>query len=151
MLGPMDGGGPGVRFADSLAQRGRFSPDGRWLAVEAPGQQDGKQIYVRRADGAGARVQISTRGGLDPHWTRGGAEIVLRRGAAVYAVTFDARSGTAGPETLLFQGPYPQTRGFDVTPDGSRFVMVRVDRRPEALPVLVTVGFNRILKEKEEK
>ncbi len=151
MLGPIDGGGPGVRFADSLAQAGRFSPDGRWLAVEAPGQQDGQQIYVRRADGTGARVQISTGGGVDPHWTRGGAEIAFRRGAAVYAVTFDARSGTASPETLLFPGPYPQTRGFDVTPDGSRFVMVRVDRRPEALPILVIMGFNRILKEKEER
>jgi len=151
VLGPMDGGEPGVRFTDSLAERGRFSPDGRWLAVEAAGQQDGQQIYVRRADGTGARVQISTWGGLDPHWTRCGGEIVFRRGAAVYAVTFDARSGTASPETLLFQGPYQQTRGFDVTPDGSRFVMVRVDRRPEALPILVTMGFNRILKEKAER
>jgi len=53
-----------------------------------------------------------------------------------------------GVERKLFDGPYPVERGYDVTEDGARFLMARVDPRPEALPILVITNFFEELRKK---
>ena len=83
-----------------------------------------------------------------PRWTKGGREIVFRRKNAVFAVDIDVASGKIGVEHKLFDAPYPVERGYDVTADGGRFLMVRVDPRPEALPILVITNFFEELRKK---
>ena len=39
---------------------------------------------------------------------------------------------------MLFEGDYDE--GFDVTPDGQRFVMVRSEKQPPALELNVITG-----------
>jgi hypothetical protein len=51
-------------------------------------------------------------------------------------------------EHKLFEGPYLVERSYDVTADGSKFLMVRVDPRPEALPILVITNFFEELRKK---
>jgi Tol biopolymer transport system component len=127
-----------------------FSPDGRWLAYG--GFVDGGiQVFVTALDGSGRRLQLSAEGGDQPRWTRGGREVVFRRGDAVYATPFDPQAGRAGSPVLLFRSPdgrrVSNGRGlnYDVTPDGSRFLMIVAQRRPEALPVVVVTNWIRSL------
>ncbi|HEY9384297.1 MAG TPA: protein kinase, partial [Gemmatimonadales bacterium] len=145
MLRPLDGSNSGRAVSDSslLSFHPSFSPDGRWIAYSEGGEVAVRRIVVRRTDGTGAALQVSAGGDYDvfPRWTKGGREIVFRRKSAVYAVDLDAAAGHVGVERKLFDGPYPVALGYDVTPDGSRFVMVRLDPRPEALPILIITNF----------
>ena len=83
-----------------------------------------------------------------PRWSKGGREIVFRRRNAVYAVDVDVASARVGEERRLFDGSYPSELGYDVTADGSRFLMVRAEPRPEALPILVITNFFDELRKK---
>jgi Tol biopolymer transport system component len=70
----------------------RFSPDARYVTY-ASNDSGRMEVYIQRiADGA--RWQLSTAGGLQPHWSDDGREIVyldLDRG--ITAVSVDAASG----------------------------------------------------------
>jgi Tol biopolymer transport system component len=82
---------------------GRFSPDGEWGAYSS--DESGKwEVYVRRTDGRGERVLISTSGGFEPRWRGDGREIFYvtadRRIMAV-AVTSGASLRTSPPQTIL--------------------------------------------------
>ena len=55
--------------------RGRFSPDGRWIAY-ASNESGQLEIYVARFPEPGERRRVSTAGGLWPRWRRDGKEIV---------------------------------------------------------------------------
>ena len=132
---------------------GVISPDGRWLALSER-QADGRvQVIVRACTGA-TRVQISVAGGDQPRFTRGGREIVFRNGRDVYAAPFDPATGVPGAPVRLFQlavaGRINQyrTTGYDVTADGSQFLMVEPVERPEVLPVRVILGWRAELVKK---
>jgi len=152
MVGALDGKVPARPVTDSAVRSSdpNFSPDGHWVAYSEAGDPSKQSIFARRADGSGGKLQVSS--GIDaddsPRWTKGGREIVFRRKSAVYAVDIDVASGTIGVEHKLFDGPYPVERGYDVTADGARFFMVRVDPRPEALPILVITNFFDELRKK---
>lgn len=70
-------------------------------------------------------------GGSQPVWTRGGRELVFQRGDSMMAAAVDPAGGVVGTPVLLFAGPYESsagwtsTRGYDVTPDGERFVLLK--------------------------
>ena len=109
-----------------------LSPDGRWLAlvgVETRGSNG--NIYVEPFKHPGPRYQVTVDGGIQPLWRRDGREIVYRRGDAVYSVAVEAgREFVAAKPVLLFRGSYrrgaPHGPDYDVAPDGSRFLMVRM-------------------------
>jgi serine/threonine-protein kinase len=152
ILAPLDGRSPGRAIGDSSVGsfEPSFSPDGRWIAYSEGGQYNGRNVFVRRTDGTGGKLQVSAGGefDVDPRWTKGGREIVFRRRNAVYAVDIDVATAHVGAERRLFEGPYPVDRGYDVTPDGTRFLMVKVEERPAALPILVITNFFEELKKK---
>jgi len=149
-------GGAAVPFDPRPASQlnAAFSPDGRWVAYEEIGADARPDVYVRALDGHGGRHQVSNNGGDQPLWTRGGREIVYRRGDAVIAASFDPSSGQAGAPSLLFRkrdagrlGGF-RTRGYDVTPDGSRFLMVTPVDEPDAQPTVVVINWLEELKKK---
>ncbi len=112
-----------------------LSPDDRFLAYEsdATGRNE---VYVRPFPGVGAgQWQVSTGGGREPRWSRQGTELFFRDGAtgdmmvaSVQTVPdfriagirrlFGARRGES---RLRGEENY---RAYDVSPDGSRFLMV---------------------------
>ena len=61
-------------------------------------------------------------------WTRGGRELVYRKGDSVMAVSIDLENGRSGQPSALFAGPYPDNpgwtrpRSYDVSRDGERFL-----------------------------
>jgi len=108
-----------------------LSPDGRWMAYDS--DESGRvEVYLQSyPDPTVTRQQVSSGGGSEPLWTRGGRELVFRRGDSVMAVTADPRTGEAGRPAVLFAGPYEsdpewsQPRAWDVTPDGERFAFLK--------------------------
>jgi Tol biopolymer transport system component len=113
----------------------RFSPDGKWL-VYVSNESGRDEVYVQAADADGARVQISVDGGHSPLWAPGGRELLFVDGTSMMSVSVDLRSSRpeVGRPQKLFEGPYVWERigNFDITPDGTRLVLVR--RSAESTP-----------------
>jgi Tol biopolymer transport system component len=127
-----------TRFNEAYPE---FSPDGRWLAF-ASDESGRTEVYVQPYPGPGPRQQVSTAGGTAPAWSRDGRELFYEivqpaLGNALIkmmAVAITLRPGfAAGAPHMLFEGRYAQAaniRGYDVTPDGRRFLMVQDKERP---------------------
>ena len=108
---------------------GRFSPDGHYVAYMS--DESGRpEIYVRSFPDGGGRVQISTNGGTRPIWSRDGTSLYFREPASLGATGLRVVSAALARDPVLrvasrqtlFDGPYD--REFDVSPDGSRFLMI---------------------------
>lgn len=132
---PIDGSEPArpIRATKASERSISFSPDGRFVSYQSSETGRG-EIYAQSFPGGEDRVQLSADGGTDPLWARNG-EIFYRHDDDVRVIT-PRRSGT-----LEFQQPRTlfraalstlngyETRGFDVTRDGSRILGIRI---PEA-------------------
>jgi serine/threonine protein kinase/Tol biopolymer transport system component len=99
------------------------SPDGRWLAFTCTAS-GAYEVYVQSLAGDGSRIRISTRGGLSPHWRGDSKELFyVSPERAIVSVVPGPRGGWEDATTAeLFRVP-SRVRGFDVTPDGSSFLI----------------------------
>ncbi len=148
MFAPIAGGRPTLLDPRPTSQgNADFSPDGRWVVYSEIGANLGADVYVRALGGTGGRRQVSNDGGDQPLWTRGGREIIYRKGDAMLSASFDPSSGEVGVPVLLFLkrdagrlGAF-RTRGYDVTPDGSRFLVVTPVERLGAAPMVVVLNW----------
>jgi eukaryotic-like serine/threonine-protein kinase len=111
-----------------------FSPEGNWLAyVSAVSGRS--EVYAQAYPGPGLRVLISTGGGTAPAWRGDGRELYyyfVQDGALrlmAVPITVSGSALTAGTPRQLFEAKGLSTtgpaRGYDVTPDGQRFLFVR--------------------------
>jgi Tol biopolymer transport system component len=105
------------------------SPDGRWIAFTS-NQSGTNEVYVRRIEEGSPRWQVSTRGGTEPRWGPLARELFFRIGDSVYVVTAQLGADARFSEPrVLFGGNYHSSVNdvlWDVSPDGRRFVMVRL-------------------------
>jgi Tol biopolymer transport system component len=126
--------------------QGQLSPDGRWLAYTSD-ESGTFEVYVRAAAG-GLRKPVSIKGGVDPHWARNTGELYYidtssRRLAVVAVAVRGVDLVLSAPRELFdvrdvaLSSPYPST--YDVTPDGTRFLLriPREDVRSTPLAVLL--------------
>jgi eukaryotic-like serine/threonine-protein kinase len=117
---------------------GEISPDGRWLAYQS-NESGQDEIYVRPfPDVNSGRWQISTGGGTRPVWARNGEELFyLAPGVAMMSAPVDGAPTESrstfrvGTPAKLFEGRYFAVAGtdgrtYDVSPDGQRFLMIKV-------------------------
>ncbi len=116
------------------SQNAALSPDGHWIAYEAR-EGERNEIYVRPFPNVNdRRYQISQGGGSWPVWSRGGKELLYVAGGGqgerpLVSATVKIASGTTfdwnPPVRLLNMQTYMRatTRGYDVSPDGSRIVV----------------------------
>ena len=101
-----------------------FSPNGQWIAYES--DESGQyEIYVRPFPGSGAKQQVSIAGGTEPRWNPDGKELFYRDGDQMMVVDVERDEELAlGKPRLLFSFRSPSGAGYDVAPDGQRFVML---------------------------
>ncbi len=126
-------------------ERGRISPDGRWLAYQS-NESGSVEVYVRPFPGPGGKWQISAGGGSLPAWSADGRRILYRRGTALMAVTLSDGGGeggglSAGPPQLEIDEP--ELDRFAVSAGGGVVVLRRAAAEPERLHVVL--GFGREL------
>ena len=141
---------------------GRFSPDMRWIAY-ASDESGRYEVYVRvfsesvGSSETGGKWLISEGGGMGPRWRKDGKELYYRTpDGKVMAV--DITPGgvfQAGLPKILFQArPEPPTAWayanliprWDVTADGSRFLMVVPGRDTAPTPFTVVLNWTSLLK-----
>jgi Tol biopolymer transport system component len=115
-----------------------ISPDGRWIAYTS--DESGRdEVYVQPFPGLGGKWQISDGGGSEPLWSRDGRELFYRQNyfrRQNQAFVVDVRPGpvfSAGKPRLLFtaqgySGMAPVST-WDVSPDGRRFLVVKMEER----------------------
>jgi class 3 adenylate cyclase/Tol biopolymer transport system component len=110
----------------------RISADGDWTAYTS--DETGRyEVYVAPTNGQGARVQLSVEGGEEPVWSPSDDRIFFRNGTALMEVPIEVGASTirAGMPTIVFDDPAWVNligHSYDVTPDGSRFLIVRSDQ-----------------------
>ena len=107
-----------------------LSPDGKWIAYQS--DEFGRvEVCVRRFPSLADVTVVSLNGGTYPKWSRNGQELLYKHGNAMMAarVELDPRPQVIAREQL-FSGEYfgaGREGTYAVTPDGTRFVMVRSD------------------------
>jgi eukaryotic-like serine/threonine-protein kinase len=123
----------------------RFSPDGRWLAYQS--DDSGRpEVYVLPYPGPGGRSQVSTDGGSWPVWSRDGKELFFVSAGRLMAAAVETRPTFRArlPKPLFELGNLSDYGGYDVAPDGTRFVMVRSLGPPpvRSRPLAVVLGWS---------
>ena len=117
----------------------RLSPDGHWLAYMST-EAGLAQIYVVPFPQVTGKWQVSVAGGAEPHWTRGGRELVFRTGNSVMAAQIE-ENGTAlriGVPQELFKVNFAGLAKFDVSADGNQFAIAVSDATTTAPLTLIT-------------
>lgn len=133
------------------------SPDGRWVAYQSRESGD-FQVYVDAFPGPGPRFQISTKGGGSPVWSADGRELFYvepvasetgqpqpgSQGIRVMAVAVTMKPALSfGVPRALFSGRYSMNapgRGYDVTRDGQRFLLLKErERVPDVISEMTVV------------
>jgi Tol biopolymer transport system component len=110
----------------------KFSPDGQWIAYHS--NESGRmEVYVRAftlgPDGkpqATAKHQISTGGGLYPHWRDDGEEltyVALDHNTIMSAATATKPAFQTSAPKALFRMPAGMLYSPAVTGDGKRFLV----------------------------
>jgi serine/threonine-protein kinase len=138
-----------VTSAGLLSAQADFSPDDRWLAYST---FPDRQVYVRPYPALDRRWRVSTDNGSAPAWRQDGRELYYAEDASaggplrirLVAVPITTTpTFSVGTPRVLFEGPFRidgPFRGYDVTPDGQRFVMVReVPQQPGRVSQMVLV------------
>jgi serine/threonine-protein kinase len=121
-----------TRFNETQA---RFSPDGRWVAYTSD-ESGVPQVFVRATPPGAAVRQVSTDGGAQPTWSKGGRELFyLAPDGTLTVVPIASTPLEPGTPQSLFQtgseeALYPRVRNhYAVTTDGERFLLNRVKVR----------------------
>jgi serine/threonine-protein kinase len=135
------------RFSEGYPE---FSPDGRWMAYVSA-ESGRNEVYVQPISLGEGKWQISAEGGTEPLWAPAGKQLFYRRTVPdsqtnqVWSVDVQTESGfSASKPRLLFEQPgyriASPIRTWDISPDGERFLMVKLEeRKPQPLTEMVLV------------
>jgi len=140
---------PFAASPDFAENRGRFSPSGRELLYTSA-ESGHTEIYVRPFGANGSRVQISKGGSNSAVWSRDGQTIYYREGKTMFAAALVRDpSLRVASRTALFSGDF--TPEFDVTGDGSRFLMLQpVEERGYGRKLVVVPNWRTELRRRVE-
>ena len=139
-----------TQFSEGLS---RVSPDERWLAYTSNESGD-FEVYVRpfrpeAPAGSGAKWLVSKGGGIGPLWRTDGKELLyLGLASQMMAVDIDTSKGfQAGTPRRLFSAPTEAlTTGWDLAPDGKRFLFVAPPNAGRTVPFTVVLNWAAGLK-----
>jgi serine/threonine-protein kinase len=140
-----------------LDRNAEVSPDGQWLAYES-NDSGQPQVFVRPLpDVDKQKIQVSTAGGAQPLWARNGGELFyIAPGGVLMSVPVKRGiTWTGGTPTKVIDTPYyrggggSDSRTYDVSPDGKRFLLIKQDisaNQPTTPRIVVVQNFLEELK-----
>ena len=128
--------------------QGAFSPDGHWIAYFS--DETGRmEIYVRSFPEGETGIKpgkwrVSTAGGVQPRWRRDGKELFFNTpdGKLMAVGVKTGSTFEPGVPVELFDTRDPSENfGFDVSPDGQRFLVNRAIEVDQAQPVNISTNW----------
>jgi serine/threonine protein kinase len=133
------------------------SPDGRWLAHDS--NESGQfEIYVRPYPNVDeGRWKVSLQGGRQPLWSRDGTELFYRdfTGAVMATSVTTTPTFTPGAVTQVLagagyhgDGPFGSARTYDLSIDGSRFLMIKNEPQTVRPSLVVVINWHEELKQR---
>jgi serine/threonine-protein kinase len=137
------GAAPVPLVATRFDERGiALAPDGKWFAYTS-NESGASEVYIRRLTPESPRWPVSHGGGTEPRWSKSG-ELFFRRADSVYVsrVVLGADPKIA-PPVALFGARFDATAYeplWDVSPDGSRFVVTRAKPGSEEAQLTLLVN-----------
>ena len=127
-----------------------FSPDDKWVAYNS--NASGRfEVYVRAFPGPGGQFQISRNGGWAPKWRGDGKEIFFLAldGTMMSADISSGKELQASVPRALFQTQLLKGQDrhvYDVTRDGTRFLIRVPDAKQITTPLTVVVNWPSLSK-----
>jgi len=131
-------------------QSAQLSPDGKWIAYVS--DESGKfEVYVQSFPASGGKWKVSTDGGHHPLWRGDGKELFyMAPGRKLMAVEVKASSTfeVSVPQELFETRIAGATfrRGYDVTADGQRFLIITQLEEEKPSPISVVLNWTADLK-----
>jgi serine/threonine protein kinase len=139
-----------VRASQTIENwQSEFSPDGKWLAYMSR-ESGNPEVFVEPIPATGARWQVSTHGGAQPHWRTQGRELLyLSTDGLLMAVPVTAGEFQKSSPMALFHISVPDLIGsgdYTISPDGKRIVVNTFISDPVIPPIDVVVNWPVLLK-----
>ena len=147
---PMQPNAKGVPFLRGTAafRHPEFSTDGKWIAYTS-NETGRNEVYVQAYPGPGGEERISIDGGQEPAWRKDELFYIktvapgTHRIMAVHVET--SPTFKAGTPRVLFEEQFfngSPTRGYDVSPDGQRFMFISPVGEPRKPVTEINVVLN---------
>jgi serine/threonine-protein kinase len=133
-----------------------LSPDGRWLAYSSNESEGAINVYVTSFPDAQSKFVVSRGGGTEPKWSRDGRELFFESGGMLQVVSVPPGPtfSPGNPRPLFSLAGYRRARNrqqYDVSADGTRFLMIRERGSAEAPTVVYAENWLTELREKVQK
>jgi eukaryotic-like serine/threonine-protein kinase len=126
-----------------------FSPDGKWLAYMS-NESGNPEVYVEPVPATGARWQVSTHGGAQPHWRNQGHELLyVGTDGLLMTMPVTPAGWQESAPMPLFHISIPDLIGngdYSVSPNGDRIVVNTFISDPVVPPIDVVVNWPALLK-----
>jgi serine/threonine protein kinase len=131
--------------------RAKFSFDGKWVAYGS-NESGTCEIYVTSFPALDQKCQISTNGGVQPHWRRDGKELYylsLDGKMMVVAIKADSEIIPGIPEELFNAELIVESYNgqYDVTSDGQRFIFLKPREETALIPITVVLNWEKLLEQ----
>ncbi|MBC8164601.1 MAG: PD40 domain-containing protein [Bryobacteraceae bacterium] len=144
----LEGGTGAVRYVSTSASEVQpaISPDGRFLAY-ASDETGTYEIFIETFPDAGNRWQVSSHGGTEPRWRGDGKELYYvstdKQLTAVH-IKLSSEVGASAPVPLFRVKTARASlyrRSYDVTRDGTRFLVLKAEDSTPAPSVHVLTNW----------
>jgi len=129
-----------------LDRGGQFSPDGRWVAYVSI-ESSRNEVYVTPFPTGGAKWRASANGGTQPRWRRDGRRLffisadsdLMAAEVEIRGDRFEVSDARPLFRVNLYAGPRGFfMHGYDVFPDGARFLINSAGEAGQPRVALVT-------------
>jgi Tol biopolymer transport system component len=145
---------PIIEVPGANVDSGLVSPDGKWIAYRS--DESGKnEVYISSFPKPLGKLQVSSDGGSTPRWKRDGKELYYLtpdNKLVAAQINYAGSSVQVVATRVLFQTSATLTltggTQYDVTPDGSRFLVVSLSSDETHTPLNLVVNWTAELKKK---
>jgi Tol biopolymer transport system component len=150
---PMDGSQKPAQYlsGDANMKTGQLSPDGRWMAYDAPAASS-RQVFVQSFPPGKGKWQVSAEGGTQPRWRRDGRELfyVDPRGRMMSVEIKPGESPDPAGAKVLFEFLGANVMfaiyRYDVAADGQKFLILTPSGFKRSDPLYVVLNWTAGLK-----